>query len=86
MPPTINHGKSIHQFFGANRYWLTDLDADGVPDTRVNYNEGPNHGSKSIFVKGEWVDADVRGTNAAAVIEQRSTKFQFSNGKWREMN
>ena len=74
--------KMIHQFFGTNRYWLTDLDADGIPDTRVNYNEGPNRGSKSIFVRGEWVDAKLLGTNATAVIDQKTTQFRFSDGRW----
>jgi hypothetical protein len=74
--------RMVHQFFGTNNYWLTDIDADGVPDTRVDYNEGPKKGSKSIFVKGEWIDADIRNTNATAVIEQRDTQFRFANGKW----
>ena len=72
--------RMVHQFYGANRYWLTDL--DGVPDTRVDYNPGPTRGSKSIFVKGEWIDAEIRSTNATAVIDQQRTDFKFSNGKW----
>jgi hypothetical protein len=74
--------RMVHQFYGTNRYWLMDIDADGIPDTRTDYNEGPKRGSKSIFVKGDWIEADVRFTNATAVVEERAVKFQFANGKW----
>ena len=74
--------KMVHQFYGTNRYWLTDRDADGIPDSRVDYNEGPKRGSESIFMNGDWIDAKLLGTNATAIIDGKQTRLQFADGKW----
>ena len=74
--------KMVHQFYGTNNYWLTDSDADGIPDTKVDYNPGPKKGFKSIFLKGDWIEADIHFTNATATIDGMQKSFTFQNGKW----
>lgn len=81
--PTSNAPyKMIHQFYGTNRYWLTDQNVDGIPDSRVNYNDGPKRGSKAVFMDGNWIEAELLGTNATAVIDEKPTRLQFADGKW----
>jgi hypothetical protein len=62
--------------------WVTDLNADGVPDMRRIKGQNGNE----LFFKGQWCRSEpAGGTNTLAIVEGKKVLLYYDRRGWTEV-